>query len=80
MIEICSVLVIVGLIALLNWVDLGRIARRMRHGADQTAEKSLLSAVRENAVLVGRPITIQTGKRELTFFPDGRVDEKAIGE
>lgn len=76
MVEICSVVAIVGLIALLSWADLSSIARRMRKKTQMGAEQALVSAVQENAVLIGRPISIKTGYREITFFPDGRIDEK----
>lgn len=76
MIEICVVIAIVGLIALLSWADMGRIGRQVKKNTKSAGARALVSAVQENAVLTGRAITIKTEHRELVFFPDGRIDEK----
>jgi len=76
MLEIMVVMAILGLVTLLSWVNWGAWVRRMRGGASTQATRSIISAAQENAVLTGHPIRLKTEKRELTFYPDGRIEEK----
>jgi prepilin-type N-terminal cleavage/methylation domain-containing protein len=75
MVEICVVMAILGLLAMLVWADFPKLVKTRKSQADERASSALISAAKENAVLLDRPIILETKERRLTFFPNGTIEE-----